>query len=91
MTNGGMTKDKKCPRCETDLIEFCFQDMYDEVESKVKEILAIAKGTQKPPYKKSEGVNNKSSIKKCDKGAIKKKCSNKKAERAEREGQKTLW
>jgi len=86
LTEGGMTKEKKCPICETDLVEFCFQDMLDEVNAKVKKIMDIAKGKQNTPIKKHKGVNNKSSATKCSKTAIKKKCANKNGEE-----QRSLW
>lgn len=38
LSKGGITKDKRCPHCGTDLIEFCFQDLLDEARHKAKEI-----------------------------------------------------
>lgn len=47
VAKGGIRQDKKCPNCETDLIEFCFQDLLDEAKAKAKEIILEAKAQKK--------------------------------------------
>jgi hypothetical protein len=47
VAKGGIRKDHKCPNCETDLMEFCFQDMLDEAKAKAKDIIDKAKATRK--------------------------------------------
>jgi len=63
IAKGGIMKDGKCPRCETDLMEFCFQDLYDEAKAKAKEIKQQAKDSIKPAKKTK---------KKCAKKVVKK-------------------
>jgi len=87
LTKGGITKEKKCPRCETDLMEFCFQDLLDEAKFKAKEIILKAKTASKSSHTASQKPNKKSSTKKGNMSASKKKCSNKN----KKEGQGTLW
>lgn len=47
VATGGIRKDNKCPKCETDLMEFCFQDLFDEAKAKAKEIILEAKAQKK--------------------------------------------
>lgn len=47
ISKGGIMKDYKCPRCETDLMEFCFKDMEEEAKSKAKKIVEKAKSKTK--------------------------------------------
>jgi len=58
VAKGGIMKDKKCPNCDLDLMEFCFQDLYDEAKAKAKDIVKDAKSA---PVKKSKKVSKKKS------------------------------
>jgi len=60
---GGITKDNKCPNCETDLMEFCFQDMLDEAKAKAKEIVQQAKATSGSKKVTKKKVSKKKSKK----------------------------
>ena len=64
IAKGGIMKDKKCPSCGVDLMEFCFQDLYDEAKSKAKEIKQQAKFETKSETKSKKKVAKKKVTKK---------------------------
>jgi len=70
IAKGGIMKDGKCPRCETDLIEFCFQDLLDDANNiidkakeKSKDIIEKA-NLQAKEIKKIQKKTKKKSSKK---------------------------
>lgn len=61
IAKGGIMKDKKCPNCETDLMEFCFKDLMEEAKAKAKDIVKKAKAPVKKKCakkKKAEAVQD---------------------------------
>lgn len=54
ISKGGIMKDNKCPRCKTDLMEFCFKDMLEEAKAKAKEIKSKPKAKKKTKKKCSQ-------------------------------------
>lgn len=59
LLKGGIMKDNKCPNCETDLMEFCFQDMIDVAKEKARVIVEKGKEKVKSLTSKKKSVTKK--------------------------------
>jgi hypothetical protein len=63
IAKGGIMKNKKCPSCETDLMEFCFKDLMEEAKAKAKAIVDKAKAKPaKKTTKKKKRTKKKTTL-----------------------------